>query len=70
MYDLYIMFEPTYTFIKVSEEQKKRFIPPNEKLNSNLLTQNNIVTNFTYRDYLIANGKKITQKNSELYKDA
>lgn len=64
------MFEPTYTFIKVSEEQKKRFIPPNETRNNDLLLKNNIVTNFTYRDYLIANGKKIVQKNNQLYKDA
>lgn len=64
------MFEPTYTFIKVKEEQKKRYVSPYEVKNNDLLLRNNIVTNFSYRDHVISNGKRIIAKNNQLYKDA
>jgi hypothetical protein len=64
------MFEPTYTFIKVKEEQKKRYVSPYEVKNNDLLLRNNIFTNFTYRDHVISNGKRIIAKNNQLYKDA
>ena len=64
------MFEPTYTFIETKKEQKERFVPPSEKQNNGILSRNNIVTNFTYREYLTDNAKKIIQKNKELFKDA
>ena len=64
------MFEPTYTFIEVKKEQKERFVPPNEKQNNSILSRNDIINNFTYREYLTDNAKKIIHKNKELYKDA
>ena len=65
------MFEPTYTFVKiVKEEESQRFIPPNEEQNNNIIIRNNIVKNFTYREYLIDNSKKVMDKNRELYKHA
>tara|TARA_B100001175_G_C19425096_1_gene598176 strand:+ start:686 stop:880 length:195 start_codon:yes stop_codon:yes gene_type:complete len=64
------MFEPTYTYIKTKKEQNERFVPPSEKYNNEILSRNSIVANFTYREYLTDNAKKIIQKNKELYKTA
>jgi len=64
------MFEPTYTFIETKNEEKKRFVQPSEKQNNSILSRNDVHTNFTYREYLTDNGKKIIQKNKELYKNA
>lgn len=64
-------FEYAYTPYKQDNvEAKKRFVPPNELRNEEILNRNQIFSNEVYREYLIDNGKKIIKKNNENYKNA